>query len=49
MVDSIGEAVGLSSSKKTKMHVCIHGDNAGALVLAQTISKVDKERGIHLL
>ena len=37
MVNFIGEAVGLSGFEKTKMHVCIHEYNAGALVLPQTI------------
>ena len=37
MVDEVGTAVGLTHSEKTQLHVCIHEDNAGALVLAQTL------------
>ena len=37
IVGEIGSAVGLSSSEQTKMHVCIHEDNAGALVLSNTL------------
>ena len=37
MVEEIGSAVGLSTAESTKMHVCIHEDNAGALVLANTL------------
>ena len=37
MVDEVGTAVGLTQSEKTKMHVCIHEDNAGALVLDQIL------------
>ena len=37
MVDEVGEAVGLSQSDAPKMHVCIHEDNAGALILAETL------------
>ncbi|KAL7524697.1 hypothetical protein ACHAXR_002241, partial [Thalassiosira sp. AJA248-18] len=37
MVDEIGEAVGLEQSESPKMHIRIHEDNAGALVLAQTL------------
>ena len=36
MVKEVGTAVGLSTSESIKTHVCIHEDNAGALVLAQT-------------
>ena len=37
MVDEVGAAVGLTQSENSKMHVCIHEDNTGALVLAQTL------------
>ena len=37
LVDSVGKAVGLGSSKGPRMHVIIHEDNAGALVLAKTL------------
>jgi len=37
MVDEVYKAVGLSRSKKTNMHVVIHEDNAGALILAQKV------------
>ncbi len=36
LVDLIGESVGLSREGSVKMHVSIHEDNAGALVLANT-------------
>ena len=37
MVDEVGTAMSLIQSENSKMHVCIHEDNSGALVLAQTI------------
>ena len=37
MVKEVGTAVGLSTSESTEMHVCIHEDNTGALVLSQTL------------
>ena len=37
MVHVVGTAVGLTQSENKKMHVTIHEDNAGALVLAQTL------------
>ena len=37
MVDEVGAAIGLTQSGNSKMHVCIHEDNSGALVLAQTL------------
>ena len=37
MVDEVGSDVGLAQSENPKMHVCIHDDNAGAIVLAQTL------------
>ena len=36
MVKEVGTGVGLSTSESTKMYMCIHEDNADALVLAQT-------------
>ena len=44
MVDEVGKAVGLSRSEKTNMHVMIHKDNAGALILVQ---KVPHQFTIH--
>ena len=37
LVISLGKAVGLPTEDLTTMHVSIHEDNAGALVLAETI------------
>lgn len=37
LVHEVGSRVGLPTEKLTTMHVSIHEDNAGALVLAQTI------------
>jgi len=37
LVDSVGKAVGLDSSRGPTMNIVIHEDNAGALVLAKTI------------
>ena len=37
VVDEVGAAVGLKQSENSKMHVCIHEDNAGGIVLAQTL------------
>ena len=37
LVTSVGKAVGLTNSTGPKMHVIIHEDNAGALVLAKTV------------
>ena len=36
-VDEIGKAVCLTSSEKARMHVYIHKDSAGILILAQTL------------
>ena len=38
IVEEVGSAVGLSTEKMSTMHVSIHEDNAGALILAETIS-----------
>ena len=37
MVDEVGADIGLIQSDNSKIHVCIHEYNAGALVLAQTL------------
>ena len=37
IVDEVGAAIGLTQSKNSKMHVCIHEDNKGTLVLDQTL------------
>ena len=37
MVGEVGAAIGLTQSVNSKMHVCIHEDNSGALVLAQKL------------
>ena len=37
IVKEVGAVVGLETEDKTSMHVSIHEDNAGALVLAETI------------
>ena len=37
IVDEIGEAVGLGQSTGPRMHVRSHEDNAGALILAETV------------
>ena len=38
MVDEVGAAIGLPQSENLKMYVCIHKENAGALVLAQKLT-----------
>ena len=38
MVYEVGTAIGLIKSQNSKIHVCTHEDNVGALVLAQTIT-----------
>ena len=37
MVDEIGKDVRLSHNKKTNMHIVIHKDNIGVLLLAQSV------------
>jgi hypothetical protein len=37
LVKEMGESLGLETEDMTSMHVSIHEDNAGALVLAETI------------
>ena len=37
LVHSVGNAVSLGRSKGPKMHVIIHEDTAGALILAKTV------------
>ena len=39
LVKSVGKAVGLGSSTGPKMHVVIHEDNAGTLILAKTVPR----------
>ena len=46
LTQSLGQAVGLSVSPTT-MHVSIHEDNAGALVLAETIPPQYTPRSKH--
>ena len=38
LVESVGNAVGLGNSMGPNMHVIIHEDNSGALILAKTVS-----------
>ena len=47
LVDEVGKAVGLSCNDKTNMHVVIHEDNAGALILAQTLPPQATPRSKH--
>ena len=47
MVNEIGDAVGLRQSERAKMHIKIHEDNSGALVLAQTIPPQFTPRSKH--
>jgi hypothetical protein len=47
MVNEIGDAVGLQQSERAKMHIKIHEDNSGALVLAQTIPPQFTPRSKH--
>ena len=47
MVNEIGDAVGLRQSERAKMHIKIHEDNSGALVLAQTIPPQFTPRSNH--
>ena len=37
IVNEVGEVVGLSTDDLSSMHVSVHEDNAGALVLAEMI------------
>ena len=37
MVDDVGADIGLAQSDNSRMHVCIHDDNAVVLVLDQTL------------
>ena len=37
MVYEVGSAIGLTHSENSNIRVCIHEDNAGALVLVQTL------------
>ena len=47
IVEEIGEAVGLGQSKRPRMHVRIHEDNAGALILAETVPPQFTPRSKH--
>ena len=47
MVNEVGMAVGLKSPDSPKMHIRIHEDNAGALILAQTIPPQFTPRSKH--
>ena len=47
LVDEVGNAVGISSSDKAKMHIIIHEDNAGALILAKTLPPQFTPRSKH--
>jgi hypothetical protein len=47
MVDEVGNAVALLPSDAPKMHVKIHEDNAGALILAETIPPQSTPRSKH--
>ena len=47
MVKEVGTAVGLPPSDAPKMHVKIHEDNAGALILAETIPPQSTPRSKH--
>ena len=37
MVGEVGKAVGMATKDMTSMHVSVHKDNAGALVLTKTL------------
>ena len=37
MVDGLGTDIGLTQYENSKMHVCIHEENAVGIVLAQTL------------
>ena len=47
LVEQVGSAVGLPPEEKAKMHVTIHEDNAGALILAKTIPPQATPRSKH--
>lgn len=47
MVGEIGKAVGLTANEATKMHIAIHEDNAGALILAKTVPPQFTPRSKH--
>ena len=47
IVEEIGEAVGLGQSMGPRMHVRIHEDNAGALILAETVPPQFTPRSKH--
>ena len=37
LVEEVGAAVSMTPKERTCLHVMVHEDNAGALVLAQTV------------
>ena len=37
MVKEVGTTVGVCTFEGTKMHMCIHNDNAGVFILSQTL------------
>jgi len=37
MVEEVGKVVGMATKDMTSMHVSVHEDNAGALILAETL------------
>ena len=47
LVEQVGSAVGLPPKERAKMHVTIHEDNAGALILAKTIPPQATPRSKH--
>ena len=47
IVEEIGETVGLETKDMTSMHVSVHEDNAGALILAETLPPQFTPRSKH--
>jgi hypothetical protein len=47
IVSEVGDVVGLDTKDLVSMHVSIHEDNAGALVLAETIPPQFRNRSFH--
>ena len=47
IVEEIGDTVGLCQSDRPRMHVHIHEDNAGALILAETVPPQFTPRSKH--
>ena len=46
-VKEIGETVGLETEDMTSMHVLVHEDNAGALILVETLPPQFTPRSKH--